>query len=64
MSEAATATTIEIGHGAFCWHEVNTRHHDDLVAFYTAVFGWTAVPMDVPKGRYTMFQRGADIVGG
>lgn len=64
MNDAAAPTTIEIGHGAFCWHEVNTRHHDAMVAFYTAVFEWTASPMDVPKGRYTMFQRGADTVGG
>ena len=63
MSDSSE-TTIEIGPGSFCWHEVNTRTPAETVAFHTAVFGWTTQPMDVPKGSYTLFKRGDDIVGG
>lgn len=61
---ASNETTVAIGPGTFCWHEVNTRAPAETIAFLTAVFGWTTEPMDVPKGSYTLFKRGEDTVCG
>jgi predicted enzyme related to lactoylglutathione lyase len=65
MSEnTESVTSVEIGPGTFCWHEVNTRTPAETIAFHTAVFGWTTESMPVPKGSYTLFKRGDDMVGG
>ena len=65
MSEnTENVTSVEIGPGTFCWHEVNTRTPAETIAFHTAVFGWTTESMPVPKGSYTLFKRGDDMVGG
>jgi predicted enzyme related to lactoylglutathione lyase len=32
--------------GAWCWNELTTRNADELLMFYTAIFGWTIEKLD------------------
>jgi predicted enzyme related to lactoylglutathione lyase len=51
--------------GTFVWDELATSDPDAAKDFYTEVFGWTAQPVDMGDGSYTMFKRAGDIdVGG
>ena len=33
-------------HGTMCWNELNTQDPEAAMAFYSALLGWTGVPMD------------------
>jgi predicted enzyme related to lactoylglutathione lyase len=47
------------------WNELMTRSPEEAKAFYSAVFGMTAAPWDVPGGRdYVVWQVDGKMVGG
>ena len=50
--------------GALCWTELKTRDTEQAAAFYTALFGWRAVPQADFGMPYTMFYQGEEPVGG
>jgi hypothetical protein len=50
--------------GALCWTELKTRDTVRAEAFYTALFGWRAVPRTGLGMAYTMFYKGEEPVGG
>src|SRR5690349_9383456 len=53
------------GVGSFCWNELMTRDVPGARAFYGSLFGWKVEEMDMgPAGKYTLWQRGKDGVGG
>ncbi len=52
------------GTGAFCWNELCTNNTDKAKAFYTEVFGWSAMEGPDSDCPYTVFQSGEDCVGG
>jgi predicted enzyme related to lactoylglutathione lyase len=50
--------------GSLCWNELATRDMDRAVAFYAALFGWTAVPYEDSPMPYTMMMNGETPAGG
>ena len=45
-------------HGAFVWHEVNTKDPKKVKSFYTGLLGWGSKDMDMgPGGTYTVFTK-------
>lgn len=50
--------------GAPCWAELMTPDVDRAIAFYTALFGWTAHLVHQAPIRYTIFRHGTRDVGG
>lgn len=50
--------------GTLCWNELTTRQPDAAVAFYRAVFGWTADAQPMGPLTYTQWHRGGTVVGG
>ena len=53
------------GPGTFCWNELMTTDAAGARAFYTSLFGWKVQEMDMgPSGKYTLWMRGKDQVGG
>jgi predicted enzyme related to lactoylglutathione lyase len=49
----------ELPAGAFCWDELLTTDPARAGAFYTAIFGWTPIEVDMGElGTYTLFRRG------
>ena len=51
---------------SLCWNEVLTRDADAGMAFYPAVFGWTAgrPPFEGAPETYTVWERAGEPVGG
>lgn len=51
--------------GSLCWNELTTRHVDEALAFYGAVFGWTPNKLDMGGTDYYELKRvdGAAIGG-
>ncbi|HEX9647129.1 MAG TPA: VOC family protein [Alphaproteobacteria bacterium] len=52
------------GHGTFGWNELITPDTDGCGAFYGKLLGWTRRDMDMGTGNYTLFNNGAQDVGG
>jgi predicted enzyme related to lactoylglutathione lyase len=50
--------------GSFSWAELNSRDTAKAEAFYSEVFGWTAVTSDAGGMRYTEFKAGDKSVAG
>lgn len=50
--------------GSLCWNDLATRDLDAAARFYTALFGWTAVPMEGTPAPYTMLMNGDAPAGG
>jgi len=53
--------------GALCWNELNSRDIAGSIAFYGAVFGWTAETHDLPEspmGSYTEFALDGQTIAG
>ena len=52
--------------GSFCWFECGTRDAAAAKAFYTRLFGWSAVDMPMPgtDGSYTMMQIDGEAIAG
>lgn len=51
--------------GAFCWNEIMTRDPQGAAAFYSEVFGWSPVAMDMGEfGTYTVFEADGQRVAG
>ncbi|WP_306589724.1 VOC family protein [Geothrix sp. 21YS21S-4] len=55
---------LPAGAGTFCWYELATRERDAALAFYGALFGWTAQPMGLASVDYTLLFRGEELMGG
>ena len=51
-------------HGAPSWFETMTTDPARAVAFYTALFGWTAEAMPMPGMTYTTFKLGEGFIAG
>jgi hypothetical protein len=51
-------------HGALCWNELLTNDTAKASAFYTGLFGWTAVERDMGNMIYTIFMNGAKPAAG
>jgi predicted enzyme related to lactoylglutathione lyase len=51
-------------HGAFSWSELMTTDPAAAVAFYGALFGWTADNVDMGTGPYHVVKAGEASVGG
>jgi predicted enzyme related to lactoylglutathione lyase len=51
-------------HGAPSWFEAMTTDAARAVAFYTALFGWTAEAKPMPGFEYTTFKMGSEFVAG
>jgi hypothetical protein len=49
---------------SLCWNELTCRDTAAAAAFYAAVAGWEAVPMDVGDTTITVFTRGGSAVAG
>lgn len=50
--------------GSLCWNELATRDADRAIAFYSVLFGWTAVPFEASPVPYTMMMNGEVPAGG
>jgi predicted enzyme related to lactoylglutathione lyase len=52
--------------GSPCWFELGTTDQNGAKAFYSQMFGWTALEFPMgPGGTYTLFQLGGkDVAGG
>ena len=50
--------------GFFSWNELMTGDTETCKAFYTQLFGWEAMEMDMESGKYTVFQKNGVNVGG
>ena len=51
--------------GKICWHEFITKDAEGTEKFYSELFGWTTEEMPMgPEMTYTMFNNGAEPVGG
>ncbi len=60
-----TTKPAPIGPGTFCWFECTTRLDAACIAFYTALFGWTATSMNMgAAGTYTLFHNHGEQVAG
>jgi hypothetical protein len=51
-------------HGAFSWCELMTTDPDAARSFYGRLLGWGSRAMEMPSGKYTVFQVGETSVGG
>ena len=51
-------------HGTLAWEEVMTPDVSAATAFYTKIFGWEAVPVDMPGMEYTELKLGSRGIGG
>jgi uncharacterized protein len=50
--------------GSFCWPELATPDPAKAKAFYSRLFGWTAVDVPSSEGHYALLQlRGLDVAG-
>src|SRR5437899_3131367 len=52
------------GVGSFNWNELATSNTTTCKAFYTQLFGWTAVDMPMGPMTYTIFKSNGKDVGG
>jgi predicted enzyme related to lactoylglutathione lyase len=50
--------------GAMCWNEVDAPNADEVIPFYTALFGWEAEATEMGGMPYTLFKLGGRNVGG
>ena len=50
--------------GRFVWHELSTTDPEAAKAFYTALIGWEAKPMEGSDPPYTVFGLGEAMLGG
>lgn len=50
--------------GRFVWHELSTSDPEKAQAFYTALIGWSAVPVEGSAQSYTMFMNGETPIAG
>ncbi len=50
--------------GRFVWHELQTTDPEAAQAFYTALIGWEAKPMEGSDPPYTVFGIGEAMLGG
>jgi predicted enzyme related to lactoylglutathione lyase len=50
--------------GSFCWNELVTRDPEAAERFYSAVFGWRPVPLDMGGVTYTEWHAGEPAVAG
>ena len=58
------ATTTQHAPGTFCWPELATIDQPGAKAFYTKLFGWDAVDLDMGGGEsYTFLKLGGRDVG-
>ena len=51
-------------HGTLTWEEVMTPDIPAATAFYTKIFGWEAVPVDMPGMEYTELKLNGRGIGG